>query len=531
MTFFAASVVANLSNFFFHVVMSRLLGPASYGALGSLLGIVTVVTLAVAALQAAITQTVAERRSSGNPGGDHLSLQTPFLRTALVAVACVVVIGVISPVLDSFLHLSSPTPVVFFGLFVALSVLALYPQGVLLGRLRFRTVAVALFAGAGMRFVSGVVFVEIGLGLNGAVVSSVVNGVVVLAILVWPLRHELFGRSGGVKLGLAFRTASLAVLALGGASAFVGVDSFLARHYLSRVASGYYVAGATAARIALFLPQAVTLLAFPRFAASRGSGVEARRLLTSALAAVAVLSGVAALVLLSIPHVVISILFGPRYTPAASVLGILSVAAAGVGMTSVLVYFHLARRSTLATASWLGVAVAAILISKWHSGMRSLAWIMLGVTATILLGLLAAALAQPARRRTQDITKSNLLRLTDTETMDLTVVVPYYNPGDRLRSTVEDLIRTLRAVGMSFEIITVSDGSTDGSEACLAGLDYEFLRSVKLKANQGKGEALRVGLAMGRGRYLGFIDGDGDLPGTQVASFVSLIRSHHPDII
>ena len=43
-------------------------------------------------------------------------------------------------------------------------------------------------------------------------------------------------------------------------------------------------------------------------------------------------------------------------------------------------------------------------------------------------------------------------------TLDVSMVVPYYNPGDRLRTTVEDMVRVLDSSGMTFEIITVSDG-------------------------------------------------------------------------
>ncbi|HVX19749.1 MAG TPA: glycosyltransferase [Acidimicrobiales bacterium] len=103
-------------------------------------------------------------------------------------------------------------------------------------------------------------------------------------------------------------------------------------------------------------------------------------------------------------------------------------------------------------------------------------------------------------------------------TVDVTMVVPYYNPGPRVRDTVDRLAATLGRRGGTFEIIAVSDGSTDGSEHCLAG---SVARSVRLPRNQGKGQALRVGFSMSRGRLVGFIDADGDLPAEQVAAFVA----------
>jgi glycosyltransferase involved in cell wall biosynthesis len=116
-------------------------------------------------------------------------------------------------------------------------------------------------------------------------------------------------------------------------------------------------------------------------------------------------------------------------------------------------------------------------------------------------------------------------------TLDVSIVVPYYNPGDRLRTTVEDMVRVLDASGMTFEIITVSDGSTDGSPFTLEGFPESVVRRMNFAKNFGKGHALRAGLGTGRGRYLGFIDADGDISPELLAPFVSIMQSEQPDII
>ena len=126
------------------------------------------------------------------------------------------------------------------------------------------------------------------------------------------------------------------------------------------------------------------------------------------------------------------------------------------------------------------------------------------------------------------------MTLSDGPTLDLTVVVPYFNPGDRVRETVDELVRTLSGTGATFEVIAVSDGSTDGSEQALAELPADLVRTVRLQHNSGKGEALRVGFTMGRGRFLGFIDADGDLPPDQVATLAAIAHdtgAPAPDVV
>jgi glycosyltransferase involved in cell wall biosynthesis len=57
------------------------------------------------------------------------------------------------------------------------------------------------------------------------------------------------------------------------------------------------------------------------------------------------------------------------------------------------------------------------------------------------------------------------------------------------------------------------------------------VRRVRFDTNVGKGHALRAGLAMGQGKYLGFIDADGDISPEFLAPFVSIMRTQEPDII
>jgi hypothetical protein len=159
------------------------------------------------------------------------------------------------------------------------------------------------------------------------------------------------------------------------------------------------------------------------------------------------------------------------------------------------------------------------------------------VVSLVRAGLVGAGLAEIgltalrwSRHRQTSGRGGELWELAQPE-LDLTMVVPYFNPGSRLRVTVESLVEVLLESGLSFEIITVSDGSTDGSADSLAGVAGDVVRRVVLARNWGKGQALRAGMALGRGRYLGFIDADGDLPAELLRPFVSLMRRHEPDIL
>jgi glycosyltransferase involved in cell wall biosynthesis len=114
--------------------------------------------------------------------------------------------------------------------------------------------------------------------------------------------------------------------------------------------------------------------------------------------------------------------------------------------------------------------------------------------------------------------------------VDVTLVIPFFNPGPVVRSTVERARQALQTTGRSFEILAVSDGSTDGSAEMLVGMFPDSLRTVALATNRGKGYAVRRGFELGRGRYLGFIDADGDIAPEFLAEFVETCFRTRADV-
>lgn len=388
LSFVGASAAVSVSNLAFHAAVSRLLGPTGYGALGSLLNVVVVLSVPLGALEAAVTRAVATWRGAGDGDGcRRLSLMA--LSGGLAAFA---LWSGLSPFVASFLHLRSALPVLLMGLWIVPTTVGAVWQGTLIGQLRFRPVAVSQLLGSGLaRLAAGVALVAVGLGIDGAVLATVAASLVGLALMAPALRSQL---SAPGRSPLMLREAAWTVASLGGVAALSTLDSWLGRHYLPPAGAGFFAAGTTAGRIALFVPGAMVLVAFPRLARAGGRGPEARAVLTHTLAWVGATAGGAAALLVAVPGVVVAVLFGAWYGPTASLLRILAPADAAVALMSTLVYYQLARRSRLAAAGWAGCALMALLGTLLHATTHELAWMMLAADATTLACLAAATAAQ-----------------------------------------------------------------------------------------------------------------------------------------
>ncbi|MDO5626372.1 MAG: glycosyltransferase family 2 protein [Pseudomonadota bacterium] len=93
---------------------------------------------------------------------------------------------------------------------------------------------------------------------------------------------------------------------------------------------------------------------------------------------------------------------------------------------------------------------------------------------------------------------------------DVSIVVPIFNEVDNLPDLVARIGRAMAGQPLSFELLAVDDGSTDGSRAklCELAAATPWLRPVLLARNYGQSSALQAGFDRVRGRYVVTLDAD-----------------------
>ncbi|TNC27573.1 lipopolysaccharide biosynthesis protein [Mumia zhuanghuii] len=343
-----AMTVQNVGAYAFNLVAARLLVPSSFGALTALLGVILVANVGSLAVQ-----TTTARRIAVSPGSAERVAATATVVALGLGAAVGGVLAALSPFIADILRLDSAWPVVLCGIAVVPLTLMGALAGIAQGQHRWTSLSAVYVASGVGRIVFGTAAM-----LISPTPTAAVAGVMVGAWLPILLCGRLL-RAGGVVGArpyvwevLAGSHAMLAYLVLS------NLDALLARVVLDPHDSGLYGAGLILTKAALFLPQFVSIVAFPRLARARAD--RARRLATLAVAIVGACATAATAALSGLALVLVG---GDQYAEVQPLLWLFALEGSLLALVQLLVFDALARRSHVIVALlWVASAVAAAVI-------------------------------------------------------------------------------------------------------------------------------------------------------------------------
>jgi glycosyltransferase involved in cell wall biosynthesis len=103
-----------------------------------------------------------------------------------------------------------------------------------------------------------------------------------------------------------------------------------------------------------------------------------------------------------------------------------------------------------------------------------------------------------------------MARQAASDTPDVSVIVLVYNEVDSVEPLHRELMGVMEALGPTFEVLYIDDGSRDGSTERLGQLASRDarVRVVSFRRNFGQTAAVQAGIDNSRGDILVFLDGD-----------------------
>jgi polyisoprenyl-phosphate glycosyltransferase len=111
----------------------------------------------------------------------------------------------------------------------------------------------------------------------------------------------------------------------------------------------------------------------------------------------------------------------------------------------------------------------------------------------------------------------------------VTVVLPCYNERDHVELEVKRIREALETAGMTYEVLCIDDGSTDGTREVLQTIPG--IRAILLPRNQGSGTARRIGTQQARGEVVVWTDADMTYPNELIPELVGHLDDTYDQVV
>lgn len=383
---FAGSMAANVFAYAYHLFMGRLLGPAGYGELSSLLSILYIFTVPLTVAQTVLVKFASGFKAHGSIGQSKslfIGITKLFL---LICLAGFPVSILIAPWITGFLHLPSSALFVLVYILFVFSLLSVPTLSMLQGYQRFIWISI---------FVSGAVIIKLAIsipftayGVYGVLLAAIIASIIIYILYFIPLAFILRVKRSPTRLSTRalFGFTVPALLTTLGITSIFSTDIILVRHFFPSDIAGLYAALAILGKIIFYASSAVAMVLFPVVAERTAQKGNTNKLVWSAIAGVAALSTALTVLYFLFPGIIIRLLFGNAYSGAKDLLGIFGIFLALFSVGNIVVTACLARGMT---KIWIVPVVCAVIqiigIGLMHDTVGSV--IMLNIVVCIILVL------------------------------------------------------------------------------------------------------------------------------------------------
>jgi O-antigen/teichoic acid export membrane protein len=383
-----ATSVMNVATYGFTMLAARIIGPSEYGAFVACLNLLVVLQVVALGLQATAARRIAVDLH-------HVAtIEGAILRmTTRVSAGVGGLLLLLVPAVDALLNLDSLATATVVALAAVPLTLAGGQAGILQGERRWGALAMFYLAGGVPRLAVGTAIILWRPDATSAILGVGIGYLFPLMVGWWALRHRRTPES----IATEHSARSMLVESAHNAQvlfaffALSSVDIMIARQVLDDLDAGLYASGLIMAKVMLFLPQFVVVVAFPDMAspASRRRALVRSLLLVAALGALMVL---AARVLSGLAMVFVG---GAEFGEVEDLLWLFAVLGTLLAMLQLQVYAVLARQGRR-TVVLVWAALAAVVVL----GLRTDSVVGLVSVVVVVDGVLLAMLTLVSLRIT-----------------------------------------------------------------------------------------------------------------------------------
>ena len=381
------SNITNFINYIYHVAMGRVLPPAQYGELATLLSLSGLIGIIPGCVSLAIVKFV----SSASGDNEVAELVTWFKKKSLtVAVVMFLLILIFSPIMGKFLHISNLSLIWLMAATFLFSVPTGFNRSILQGLIHFGQLVSSILVENLTRLGLGVALVILGYSVFG-----VVMGIFLATVLGWIMTHRFLSKYTVNKvkklpnLTKIFHFTIPVMIFSFTATSLYSVDLLLVKHFFSSQEAGAYAAMSILGRIILFGSGPIGAVMFPLVSQRKARKQEYMSIFYYSFILTALLSTVILSIYYFWPQLVVSITYNQKYLEMSQNLVWFGLFATMFTLANLLMSFYLSiGKVRSVTVSLAAALIQVILIWFFHQDVLSVIKISTFVASGMLVTLM-----------------------------------------------------------------------------------------------------------------------------------------------
>lgn len=395
MIFFAGSVLVGALNYLYYPLIGRLVSPAAFGEIQTLVSLFLQFTIFLNVLGMITVNIMANYTNKEKAHKLIVELEKFAAYLSLFLLAFSLLGG---EMLRQMLQFDSSLPFAALALALMVSIPLTFRSAYARSQKKFGIAVASQLIGSVSKLVFSAGLVIIGLGTLGAI-----GGIVAAQFIAFLYAARWAGRLGFLRpkntnyaslpdirtILPELKYAGLVFIGLLSITLLMSVDMLIVKYFFDAETAGLYAGIATVGRIIFFLSAPIAQVLMPSIKIQQNSASN-RKLLIKSLGLTILVTSPVLLVCILLPETVVNILMGPTYKNYAHLLPFLSSAIFLLSLMNLLCMYSLSlRRKALAFISGIGslCTIAAMLI--WHTSVDTIIWsLFIGSLATTLAGSL-----------------------------------------------------------------------------------------------------------------------------------------------
>jgi O-antigen/teichoic acid export membrane protein len=387
---FSGSMVNNILSYVFHLVVGRMVSVAVYGETESLISLMTIISVPAATLVMVMTRYAAECKAQDDKKRSYELLRYFNKKIMQYGTPVFLLTILLTPFISKFLNIESNIPLIIVWTSMLLSLYSSGASGMLSGWQKFKESSWAAIAGGVLKLGSALVFIAIGLKVNGLMLSFFLSAVGTYAIALVCLKFIFVAGKrdtqeirklnfGPVKSTVAtFFMGNLAITALG------NLDMVLAKHNLTDIEAGQYGALTIVSKIIFFATGVIASVLFSMSAEHNHRKGNTKKLFLQAFSLMVMVSAVSVAVYFLAPRLILSLLFGAKYNAVAGYLGWFAIMVVLFSLVNLTLQYLLSLHRVKVVYGMLTVAIfsAVAILFFGHT-----------ISAILIIGIVAQLVA------------------------------------------------------------------------------------------------------------------------------------------